>query len=115
VWLSGVELALSDYDQLENLPHQILLCGGGASLGKLIDALEQTNWYGQLPFTRKPKVSLIHPQQVVGIEDNTGKANDHTFITAMGLLRVGLDTLQQQEDLESTSGLRARFDRMLRI
>ncbi|HEX5456467.1 MAG TPA: cell division FtsA domain-containing protein, partial [Candidatus Saccharimonadales bacterium] len=81
VWLSGVELALSDYNQLENLPHQILLCGGGASLGKLIDALEQTNWYGQLPFTRKPKVSLIHPEQVVGIEDNTGKANDHTFIT----------------------------------
>lgn len=115
VWLSGVELALSDYSELENLPHQILLCGGGASLGKLIDALKETNWYGQLPFTRKPHISLIHPEQVVGIKDTTNKANDHTYITAMGLLRVGLDTIQQQEDLESTSGIRARFDRMLRI
>ncbi|HET7673585.1 MAG TPA: glutamate mutase L [Candidatus Saccharimonadales bacterium] len=115
VWLAGVELALSDYNELENLPHQILLCGGGASLGKLVDTLNQTNWYGQLPFTRKPRISLIQPEQVVGIEDSTGKADDHTYITAMGLLRVGLDTIQQQEDLESTSGLRARFDRMLRI
>ena len=115
VWLSGVELALSDYSDLENLPHQILLCGGGASLGKLTDTLKETNWYGQLPFTRKPHISLINPDQVVGIEDNTGKANDHTYITAMGLLRVGLDTVQQQEDLESTGGVRARFDRMLRI
>jgi cell division protein FtsA len=115
VWLSGVELALSDYSELENLPHQILLCGGGASLGKLTDALNETNWYGQLPFTRKPRISLIDPDQVVGIEDTTGKVDDHTYITAMGLLRVGLDTVQQQEDLESTSGLRARFDRMLRI
>lgn len=115
VWLSGVELALSDYSDLENLPHQILLCGGGASLGKLVDTLKETNWYGQLPFTRKPHISLINPDQVVGIEDTTGKVDDHTYITAMGLLRVGLDTLQQQEDLESTGGLRARFDRMLRI
>lgn len=115
VWLSGVELALSDYSDLENLPHQILLCGGGASLANLVDTLKETNWYGQLPFTRKPHISLIKPDQVVGIEDITGRVDDHTFITAMGLLRVGLDTIQQQEDLESTGGLRARFDRMLRI
>jgi len=115
VWLSGVELALSDYSDLENLPHQILLCGGGASLDKLISTLNETNWYGQLPFTRKPKISLINPDQVVGIEDSTGKVDDHTYITAMGLLRVGMDTIQQQEDLDSTSGLKARFDRILRI
>ncbi len=115
VWLAGVELALSDYNDLENLPHQILLCGGGASLSKLTDTLKETNWYGQLPFTRKPHISLINPDQVIGIEDSTGKADDHTYITAMGLLRVGLDTIQQQEDIASTSGIRARFDRMLRI
>lgn len=115
VWLAGVELALSDFNELENLPHQMLLCGGGASLKKLIDTLHQTNWYSELPFARRPHISLIDPDQVVDIEDTTGRANDHTFITAMGLLRVGLDTIQQQEDIASTSGLRARFDRMLRI
>lgn len=115
VWLSGVELALSEYTDLENLPHQILLCGGGASLKKLTGILKETNWYSQLPFARKPHISLIDPSQVVGIEDMTGGVSDHTYITAMGLLRVGLDTLAQQEGLESTGGLRSRFDRMLRV
>lgn len=115
VWISGVELALSEYDQLDSLPHELLLCGGGASLSKLIDTLRETNWYGQLPFTRKPKISLIDPNNVVGINDTTDKVNDHTFITAMGLLRVGLDTIQQQDDVSSTSSLRSRFDKILRI
>lgn len=115
VWMGGVELALSEFTNLDNLPHKILLCGGGASLSLLVDTLEQTSWYNQLPFARKPNISLIEPQQVVGIDDLTGKIDDHTYITAMGLLRVGLDTVTQQESLESTSGLRARFDRMLRI
>lgn len=115
VWSAGVELALSEYTNLENLPNKILLCGGGASLKMLTDTLGQTNWYSQLPFTRKPQISLIEPSQVVGIEDSTGKVDDHTYITAMGLLRVGMDTISQQDDLESTSGFRAKFDKMLQV
>ena len=115
VWISGVELALSEFDNVDNLPHQLWLCGGGASLTKLTDTLKETKWYGQLPFTRKPKISLIDPHSVVGIRDMTHKANDHTYVTAMGLLRVGLDTIQQQEEISSASTLRARFDRMLKV
>lgn len=114
VWLAGVDLALSEFTNLENLPHKILLCGGGASLDLLTDTLNQTSWYKDLPFARKPNISLIEPAQVVGIEDMTGKIDDHTYITSMGLLRVGLDTATQAEGLDSTSGLRARFDRILR-
>ena len=39
VWLAGVELALSEFDSVDHLPNRILLCGGGASLTKLVDAL----------------------------------------------------------------------------
>lgn len=115
VWLAGVEVALSEFDSLENLPHQVYLCGGGASLDKLMLALKETNWYSQLQFARKPLVSLIDPSQVIGITDSTGKANDHTFITAMGLMRVGLDTQAQQDGRESSGSFRGKFDRMLRI
>ncbi len=113
VWLSGIELALSEFTQLDHLPHRILLCGGGSSLDMLIDKLEQTSWYTKLPFTRKPTVQHIRPDQVVGIVDKTAAVTDHTFITAMGLLRVGLDTLQQ-DDSQHTSSFREKIDRMLR-
>jgi cell division protein FtsA len=114
VWMSGVEVALGEFTKLDHLPHHVLLCGGGSSLDMLMDKLEQTDWYTRLPFTRKPIVHHIHPEQVVGITDKTGQVNDHTFITAMGLLRVGLDTLQFSGTSQSSGSMREKLDRMLR-
>ena len=113
VWLSGVELALSEFTKLDHLPHRVLLCGGGSSLDMLVDKLEQSAWYRQLPFTKQPNIQHIRPNQVVGIIDKTGAVTDHTFITAMGLLRVGLDTLQQSNNTD-TNSIRERLDRILR-
>jgi len=113
VWLSGVELALGEFTKLDHLPHQIFLCGGGSSLGMLMEELQQSVWYKSLPFTRKPVVNYVDPEQVAGITDNTGKVTDHTYITAMGLLRVGLDTLQFAG--KETGSIREKIDRMLRV
>ncbi|HUS26221.1 MAG TPA: cell division FtsA domain-containing protein [Nevskiaceae bacterium] len=115
VWINGVELALGEFtDKLDNLPNHLLLCGGGSSLDMLMDKLEEPSWHKELPFTRKPKVQHIHPQQVAGIVDKTGQVTDHTFITAMGLLRVGLDTLQFSGSGINDS-IREKIDKMLRV
>lgn len=114
VWTTGVELALGEFDKLDHLPNKILLCGGGSSLEMLVERLSKDHWYKNLPFTRRPVIQHIKPQQVAGILDKTGNVSDHTFVTAMGLLRVGLDTLQQQDD-RPTSSVREKIDRMLRV
>ena len=92
VWTSGVELALSEF-MLDTLPNQILLCGGGSSLDMLAESLQNGDFYKRLPLTQRPSVRYIQPDQVAGITDSTNTLNDHTFITAMGLLRVGADTI----------------------
>ena len=112
VWLAGVELALSEFDSVDHLPSKILLCGGGASLKQLVSALEQPDWHKDLPFTKKPTVKHIKASDVVGITDATEQASDHTFITAMGLLRVGYDTMMGVSDSDS---LKDKLNRMLRI
>jgi cell division protein FtsA len=112
VWLDGVELALSEFDSVDHLPNRILLCGGGASLGRLVEVLSEREWYRELPFTKRPSVHHISPSEVVGIVDTTGKANDHTFITAMGLLRVGYDTMVGSND---TDTIKEKLNRILRI
>ncbi len=114
VWISGVELALGEFTQMDHLPHQLLLCGGGSSLDMLMDDLAETSWYKSLPFTRKPTVKHIQPEQVVGIVDKTGSVTDHTFITAMGLLRVGLDTVSV-DNKDAAGSIREKIDRMLRV
>jgi cell division protein FtsA len=112
VWIGGIELALSEFPKLDHLPHRMFLCGGGSSLDILMDRLERSDWYKNLPFTRKPSVHHIRPGQVAGISDSTGNVNDHTFITAMGLLRVGMDTLQYTGE---TGSIRDKIDKMLSV
>ena len=114
VWSSGVELALSEFTKLDHLPNRILLCGGGSSLEMLMDSLEGSEWHKGLPFTRKPVVQHIKPEEVVGITDSTGSVNDHTYITAMGLLRVGMDTLTSGV-AEGDNTLRNKLNRILRV
>lgn len=113
VWTSGVELALAEFPKVDTLPNKLLLCGGGSSLDLLMSRLEKSDWYAQLPFTRKPTVHHIKPEQVVGIVDKTGDVTDHTFITAMGLLRVGLDTMQFSA--AASGSVKDKIDRMLRL
>ncbi len=113
VWINGVELGLGEFKKLDHLPHKILLCGGGSSLDMLMDRLHDSDWYTRLPFTRKPVVQHIHPEQVVGITDLTGGVKDHTFITAMGLLRVGLDTVQYNGTGGNT--VKEKIDRILHV
>lgn len=112
VWLAGVELALSEFDSVDHLPNRILLCGGGASLEQLTEALSSRNWWKELPFTKKPTVQHISPSEVIGIVDTTGAANDHTFITAMGLLRVGYDTIVGSTESDT---IKEKLNRILRI
>ena len=112
VWISGVQLALGEFDAIDHLPNRILLCGGGSSLEALVDSLQQSNWYKELPFTRKPSVQHIKPTDVIGVTDETGDITDHTMITAMGLLRVGYDTMSNSEE---SNNLRDKLNRILKI
>ncbi|MBF1032462.1 MAG: pilus assembly protein PilM [Candidatus Nanosynbacter sp.] len=112
VWLAGVDLALSEFSSVDHLPNRILLCGGGASLKPLVKALETRDWYTDLPFTRRPVVQHIKPSDVSGVVDLTNKVSDHSFITAMGLLRVGYDTMIGASETET---LRNKLNKMLRI
>lgn len=112
VWLAGVDLALGEFESVDHLPNRILLCGGGASLKELVTALETRDWYKDLPFTKRPTVQHIKPSDVIGITDTTGSADDHTFITAMGLLRVGYDTMVGSSDGDS---IKEKLNRLLRI
>lgn len=112
VWIGGVELALGEFDSVDHLPNKILLCGGGSSLKKLVKVLNASEWHKDLPFTKKPTVHHISPDNIDGINDKTGKIVDHTLITAMGLLRVGYDTMVGTSE---TDTVKDKLNRILRI
>ncbi|MCL1929927.1 hypothetical protein FWF93_02215 [Candidatus Saccharibacteria bacterium] len=112
VWEQGVELALDDFDAVDHLPSRVLLCGGGSSLDALVERLALGDWYKDLPFTKRPTVQHISPDDVLGIVDTTETIEDHTMITAMGLLRVGYDTLIGGDESDT---VKEKINRILRI
>lgn len=110
VWISGVQLALEDFDLLEVLPNKILLCGGGAGLVPLQELLATADWYEDLPFSRRPVVHLVDSSDLPGIVNRSTAELDHSFVTAVGLLRVALDTLAGAPD---EGGIRAKLTKVL--
>lgn len=92
VWLSGVELALGEFDRIDHLPSKIMLCGGGTGLPEVRKALSG-DWYKKLPFARKPEVSYIKPSEVARVIDKTGQLTSFADITPMGLANLGLDVI----------------------
>lgn len=112
VWLSGVELALSEFEDVDQLPNKIMLCGGGSGLPYIREALESKAWRSKLPFIRDLNISHIDPTQVGGVIDATGKCDDYTYITPLGLLNVGLDALYNGTVSQS---LISRLNRALQV
>jgi hypothetical protein len=80
----------------------------------LVSQLEDGDWYKELPFTKKPAIQHIKPEEVIGITDKTGDITDHTYITAMGLLRVGMDTLNSGSAAAENT-IKDKVNKVLRV
>ena len=98
VWLSGIELALSEFSNLDLLPARILLCGGGSVLPGIKESLLSETWTKNLPFAKPPHVSYIKPGEVVNVVDETNKLTDQQDITPMALANLAID-LAGEEDI----------------
>ncbi len=61
VWAAGVELVLEEFREGGLLPGRIELCGGGAALPEIRAALEADGFAANLPFARRPQVSMMEP------------------------------------------------------
>ncbi len=97
VWLSGVELSLSEFASSDVLPSKILLCGGGSGLPGIKKALTSKEWVRNLPFAKTPVVSFLQPRDVVRIIDKTNSLNNPQDVTPMGLANLILDVTDEEK------------------
>ena len=115
VWLTGVEVALEEFGNMGSLPRNVLLCGGGASLSSLQEKLAISDWYKDLPLSRRPIIHLIDTGDLPNLKTDHLNAEglsllDHSFATSLGLLRVGIDTLAGAPE---ETGIRAKISKLL--
>ncbi|HEY7525278.1 MAG TPA: cell division FtsA domain-containing protein [Candidatus Limnocylindria bacterium] len=90
VWRRGVELMISDLAEGELLPARVYLCGGGAELPQIAEALADDAWWRRLPFARRPQVLALRPDEVAGQRDATGTLVTRQDVTPLALAHQAL-------------------------
>lgn len=99
VWLSGVALTLSEFENVDVLPSKILLCGGGSHLPEIKEVMESREWLQTLPFSHKPHISFMHPRMITNVMDETKMMKDVQDITPMALANIALEYLTEEQVL----------------
>jgi cell division protein FtsA len=97
VWAAGVELVMEELAAGEMLPSRIYLCGGGSHLPEIREALLAERFWKGLPFARPPDVTIMGPDQVAAITDETKLLVDQQDVTPLGLAWQAIE-LQAAED-----------------
>jgi len=97
VWLSGIEMTLNDFYNVDILPSDILLCGGGSVLPEIRKSLKGKTWWKNLAFAKKPNVRFIKPEEVTNLKDLTNKLNSQQDITPMCLGSLALALSSEDE------------------
>jgi len=99
IWLSGVELALSEFSQTDLLPNRILMCGGGSGLPGIKRALLSGEWLEKLAIVTPPRLAFLRPQDASSIIDKTGELTSTQDVTPMGLAGLVLELSNEEKVL----------------
>jgi cell division protein FtsA len=91
VWTAGVELVLEEFGKEGLLPGRIFLCGGGARLPQIAEALRRPEFSRGLPFARPAQVEAISPGMVARLSDSTNLLVDEQDVPPMGLAHQALE------------------------
>lgn len=104
VWISGVELTLGEFKNVDLLPSRILLCGGGSELPQIRESLLAKKWAKEIPFSRKPSVSFIKPKNVANVIDKTEKLTRISDVTPMAMASLAIDLVGEQSVVDGMLG-----------
>jgi len=101
VWLSGVQLTLEEFSDLDLLPNKILLCGGGSNLPDIKRVLEGASWGRTVAFAKKPNVLFLKPNSVSSVTDETKELRNISDVTPMALANLALDLIGKEKVVDA--------------
>ena len=102
VWAAGVELVMEELAAGDLLPGRIYLCGGGSRLPEIRTALAVDGFSRRLPFARPPEVTILSPEQIETIRDDTRLLVDQQDVTPMGLAFQAIELGGSQNPLDAS-------------
>lgn len=97
LWLDALVVAMEEFENVPEFPPQFYLCGGGAMLPDLKEAILSYPWHKHLPFKHLPKVMLVTPDKLDRIYDKSGLLVHPYDVTPSSLAKFYWDVLRQPQ------------------
>lgn len=91
IWVTGIHLALEEFEDVTEYPTEIYLCGGGALLPDIQESLLSYPWMEHFNFKKFPKISFFFPSKVRNVVDKTRSATLPMDVTPLALARMVLE------------------------
>ena len=102
VWAAGVELVMEELAAGDLLPGRIYLCGGGSRLPEIRASIADASFAERLPFARPPEVTILAPDQIETVRDDTQLLEDQQDVTPMGLAYQAIELGTSQNPLDAS-------------
>jgi cell division protein FtsA len=94
LWLDALVVAMEEFENVKEFPPQFYLCGGGAMLPDLKEAILSYPWHKYLPFARSAKVMLVTPDKLDRVYDKSGLLVHPYDVTPTSLAKFYWDVLR---------------------
>ncbi len=92
IWIESLLYVLEQAShEIEVLPNKILLCGGGALLPSIEKGLNAYDWEQVTFFAQKPRISYLHPKDIINLQDTTSHIKNIQDVTPMALGNLALE------------------------
>jgi cell division protein FtsA len=98
IWVKGLRAALSSVEDIEVMPTQIYLCGGGALLPDIKSNMLEYPWTQLLPFPSVPNINIFLPERLYEIIDESGELKNAYDVTPAALARFAYDKLMNPQN-----------------
>ncbi|HBB64851.1 MAG: cell division protein FtsA [candidate division WS6 bacterium GW2011_GWC1_33_20] len=91
LWMRTLKVALESCEDIDSLPTQLYLCGGGALLPDIKQSLMEFPWKKYLPIAVVPKIDMFTPNLLGAVVDNSGELSNLYDITPASLAKFLYD------------------------
>lgn len=95
LWVETLAVALEELENVQIFPSQFYMCGGGAMLPDLKEAILSYGWHKNLPFKRVPKVTLVTPDRLDRVYDKSGLLVNTYDVTPASLAKFYWDVVKK--------------------
>lgn len=100
VWIKTLKAAFEMNKEIGTFPTKVYLCGGGALLPEIKEAMLEFPWSKLLPFPSMPKITLFTPSKLDKLIDESGDLNHIYDVTPASLALFAWEKLNKPEQYD---------------